>query len=199
MTELRIQPVGTKHIRISGLHPLMAVFLQELPEILEFRDKPPAHERLYPTPTADDGAANREWQDSIEPELRHLFTSAGDTVARDLTGLAPQPGTPARLCVTISAAHVSAWMSAINQARLILGALFGIADEQDMFIAAFDPQNPKHTAAFRIEALGELLHKFVELEAGERSEPPPGRPKKAKARLRKARRKKTAPKKKRQP
>lgn len=196
MINLRVRPVDAKRIRISGIHPLLAVCLQELPLILELRDKGPVHARLFPPLTAADVAANREWQEIMEPDLRHLFVSAGETVVRDLTGLAPQPRAPTRLCVTISAVHVSAWMSALNQARLILGTLFGIADEQDMLIAEFDPHDPKHVAIVKIELLGELLGKFVELETGERAGSTRRPRKKVKTKRRVTRRKKSAPKKK---
>ena len=54
-------------------------------------------------------------------------------------------------------------MSALNQARLILGEIHQI-NEEDMNRVDFDPQNPKHLAALRIHLLGYLLQLFVELE-----------------------------------
>jgi hypothetical protein len=197
MISLRVRSVDAKRIRISGIHPLLAVCLQELPLILELRDKEPVRARLFPPPTVEDTAANREWQESIEPDLRHLFVSAGETVVRDLTGLAPQPRAPARLCVTISAMHVNAWMSAINQARLILGVLFGIVDEQDMRIADLDSHNPRHVAIVKIELLGELLGRFVELETGERAGLTSRSRKKTNIKKRVTQRKNSTPKKKR--
>ena len=68
--------------------------------------------------------------------------------------------------VTFAADHVNAWISALNQARLILGEIHEI-DEADMNRSDLDPHNPKHVAAFRIHLLGHLLHLFVELENGD--------------------------------
>ena len=195
MNELKMRPVGAKRIRISGIHPLLAVCLQEMPAILELRDKTPAHERLFPPLTANDRLANAEWQESIEPDLRHLFVSAGETVTRDLTGLSPQPREPKRSCVTIPIAHVSAWMSAVNQARLILGAMFGIANERDMLLTTFDSRNPKQVAIIKIELLGELLARFVDLETGEVTASVRGRRPSGKTGRRAARRKNSTPQK----
>ena len=159
MIHLRVQLHNEKHIRISGIAPALLDSLQALPEILEQRDTPAARQRLLPDPTAGDANANAEWQRLIAPELRHLFVSAGETVLRDLTGITPAGE------VTFAAEHLNAWMSALNQARLILGELHGIT-EADMEQADFDLSTAKGLAVFRIHVLGYLLHLLVELEAG---------------------------------
>ena len=90
MIALRVQPLDEKRVRISGIPPVLAAMLHELPEILELRDSPEAQQRLYPSPTAKDENINKEWAQVTSPELHHLFVSAGETVARDLTALALQ-------------------------------------------------------------------------------------------------------------
>jgi hypothetical protein len=156
---LRVEPVDSKHIRISGIHPVLLDCLHALPEILEQRDTPAARQRLMPDPTTTDTKANTEWQRHVAPELRHLFVAAGETVARDLTGLTPDGQ------LTFSTSHVAAWMSAANQSRLILGELFHITDA-DMESTDFDVKTPKGLAIFRIHVLGWLLQLLVDLEAG---------------------------------
>ncbi|HUI06295.1 MAG TPA: DUF2017 family protein [Verrucomicrobiae bacterium] len=166
MIELRVQPLDEKHIRISGIAPVLAIVLRELPEILEQRDSPDAQDRLFPNPTPADEKINKEWQQMISPELRHLFVSAGETVARDLAGLAASESSPDTYEMTFPVEHLKAWMTALNQARLILAEIHQI-DEENMSVTDFDPQNPKHVAAFRIHLLGYLLHLFVERETGD--------------------------------
>ena len=166
MEDLRVQPVDEKHIRISGIAPVLAVVLRELPEILEQRDSPGPHDRLFPNPTAADDKINQEWQQMNRPELRHLFVSAGETVARDLAGLNASKSSPDTFEITFPVEHVKAWTSALNQARLILAEMHKIEDE-DMNVVQLDPNNRKHVAAFRIHLLGYLLHLFVELEMGD--------------------------------
>jgi hypothetical protein len=163
VTELRVERLDEKHVRISGLTAMLAVMLRETPEILELRDGPDASARLFPDPTATDDKINKEWQQMVTPELRHLFVSAAETVTRDLTVLTGSKGDPEVYEVTFPVEHLSAWMSALNQARLILAEVHKI-DEEDMERRDFDPQNPKHLAVVRIQLLGYLLHLFVELE-----------------------------------
>jgi len=167
--ELKVQPLDEKRILISGIPPGLAAVLHELPEILELRDSPEARARLYPDPTADNDSINREWRQMAGPELRHLFVSAGETVGRDLTAMtvAGESGDAYRVAFPIE--HVPAWMSALNQSRLILGEVHKI-DEAEMIRADFDPQNARQMAALRIHLLGHLLHLFVELEGGDEPE-----------------------------
>ncbi len=171
MNRLRVQPLDEKHIRISGIAPVLAVMLRELPEILELRDSPDAHTRLFPKPTSADDKINKEWQQMVGPELRHLFVSAGETVGRDLAGLAGSESSPETYEITFPVEHLRAWMSALNQARLILAEIHEI-DDEDMKVTDLDPHNSKHVAAFRIHLLGYLLHLFVELETGDESADP---------------------------
>ena len=169
MTGLGVQPFDEKHIRISGIPPVLALMLRELPEILELRDSPDAQARLFPNPTAEDQTVNDEWREVTGPELRHLFVSAGETVARDLTALAADETAAEEHQVTFPVEHVNAWMSALNQARLILAAIHNIRDK-DMNRTDFDPTSSKDVAALRIHLLGYLLHLFVELGNGDEPE-----------------------------
>lgn len=171
MIDLRVRSLDEKHIRISGIPPVLAAILRELPVILELRDSLDAQARLFPDPTAEDDRINNEWQQSVTPELRHLFASAGETLTRDLTALTADKKELETYHIDFPIEHVNAWMSAINQARLILGEVHKI-DETDMNHTDFNPESPKHMAALRIHLLGHLLHLFVELESGDGREDP---------------------------
>jgi hypothetical protein len=166
---LRVEPVGEKHIRISGINPVVLDCLHALPEILEQRDSPIVRPRLFPDPMPSDQKANAEWQRLIGPELRHLFASAGEIVVRDLTALSPDPDSDQLCALTFPAEHMKAWMSTLNEARLIMGEQFQVAEE-DMSAADFDVCTPKGLAVFRIHVLGYLLQLFIELESGDEPE-----------------------------
>jgi hypothetical protein len=171
MNDLRVERLDEKHLRLSGLTVMLAVMLREMPEILELRDRPDVSARLFPSPTKTDEKINNEWQQMVSPELRHLFVSATETVTRDLTAMTGDGGDPEVYEVTFAVEHLNAWMSALNQTRLILAEVHHI-DEQDMEQREFDPLNQKHLAALRIQLLGYLLHLFVELENGHESTDP---------------------------
>ena len=161
----RIERVDDKQIRVSGLNPLMTDSLQRLDEILARRDAPAAHDRLFPTPSTE-AKINAEWEQFVTPELRHLFVSAGDTVVRDLTTLGPDPAQLNQFQVQFPAAHLEAWISALNQARLILGAQFAVT-EPDMTRQDLDPRQARDIGLLRIYLLGYLLQLFIEFTAGE--------------------------------
>lgn len=163
MIDLRIERLDEKHVRIGGLTTMLALMLREIPEVLELRDGPDARARLFPSPTAADEKINKEWQQMVSPELRHLFVSATEIVTRDLTAMTGNKEDPELYEVVFPVEHFSAWMSALNQTRLILAEVYKIGEEE-MEQRDFDPQNPKHLAVLRIQLLGYLLHLFVELE-----------------------------------
>ena len=163
MKHLRLQPDSPQRLRLSGLDPVLLDCLQSLPAILEQRDAPGVRPRLFPDP-ATSPEANRDWQQFVAPELNHLFVAAGETLVRDLSTLAADPDHKNHFQVTFAADHLSAWMSALNQARLILGELFGIT-ESDMNKADLDLEQPKDLAIFRINVLGYLLQLLVEFSS----------------------------------
>jgi hypothetical protein len=159
MIRLRVEAVGVKQIRITGVDPVVRGSLFALPEILDQRDLPAARQRLLPPPTAGHEEINADWLLAVAPDLRHAFVSAGETVIRDLTGLTEKGE------LVFAADHINAWMSALNEARLILSEVFQITDA-DMETADIDVTTPKGMAIFRIHVLGWLLQLIVDLEAG---------------------------------
>ena len=160
MKHLRVQPDGEKHIRITGIDPVLLDCLHSLPETLEQRDSPAVRDRLFPDLTTDDDDANRDWQQFVAPELHHLFASAGETVVRDLTAMQSDPTHADLLQLTFPAEHLPSWLTAVNQARLILGEVFDVT-ESDMDDTDFDLKTPKDLALLRIHILGYLLELLV--------------------------------------
>lgn len=119
-------------LSIEGLFPLHVAALVEVPELL---DKPEgeARRRLFPEPSHDE-KQKAEWERLVRPELFALLASAREILLRDLRGVEPaEPlgGVP-RWNVTIPAQHVNAWISALNAARLALGAQHGVESEEDL-------------------------------------------------------------------
>ncbi|MCG3148878.1 MAG: hypothetical protein PCFJNLEI_02327 [Verrucomicrobiae bacterium] len=166
MIHLRVQPDGPKNLRITGIDPVVLDSLFALPEILELRDKPAARDRLLPVPTADNEALNADWQQNVTPDLRHLFVTASETVLRDLTGVEPDPRAKQLQQLTFPAEHLNAWLSAVNQARLILGELHHVT-EADMANADFNLAEPRDLALLRIHVLGYLLEYLVKISGSD--------------------------------
>ena len=160
MIPLRIEAVDEKTVRLTGIPPLVADCLQRLDEILAQRDSQPARQRLLPKPSSDE-VINAEWEQLVTPDLRHLFVTAAETVLRDLTALEPTPQRENLFCLAFPAAHLDAWMSAINQARLILSEQFNVTD-LEMERCNLDPRCESDLALIRIHLLGWLLEVLVQ-------------------------------------
>ena len=119
-------------VAVTGLFPLHVAALTEIPTLI---DKPEgdARRRLFPEPS-DDAKQREDWDRLVRPELFALLASAREIVMRDLEGLKrakPLAGVP-RWRIAIPAPHVNAWISALNAARLALGAEYGVSTEQDL-------------------------------------------------------------------
>ena len=98
--------------------------LKAISSAAEPEESAAAHERLFPMPVADsDKVVCEEWEEFVQPGLRHWFENAVVTVDGDLEPLDEKNS------FVIPAAHVDAWLNALNQARLVLAAKFGITEE----------------------------------------------------------------------
>ncbi len=186
MNYLRVDRPDEKHIRIRGVNPGLEMCLQELPLILSKREEPRAQKRLFPNPTTADDAANQDWQEHVAPDLRHIFESAHETVVRDLVQMqvgpvrkqqkkgAEQSTKPTgkqnktlaqkQFTVIFPAEHLRAWMCAVNEARLILGEIHGVTEE-DMNTFGVLGNNEMRQAVLRIHLLGWLMELLVEADA----------------------------------
>jgi Domain of unknown function (DUF2017) len=134
----------------------IAFCLLQVPAIVARRDDPEMRSRIYPDATAGDAARNAEWHRLMDGELRHLFESAARTLERDLGAF-----DVARREVAFPAAHLTAWMTAINQARVVLAELHGFG-ESDLASTELDADDPRGAALVELQILGYVLQVLVE-------------------------------------
>jgi hypothetical protein len=162
---------------VEGLFPLHVAALIEVPELLE-RPDGEVKRRLFPEPS-DDAKQKEDWDRLVRPELFALLASAREILLRDLRGLEPaEPaaGVP-RWSVTVPAQHVNAWISALNAARLALGAQFGVETEKDLHPQLEEKDgkievDERTLAVIKISALADIQHLLI-LEGLPESERPP--------------------------
>ncbi len=155
----RVERQSDGSIALEGLAPPYVFMLFELPGMLGPDQPDEVKQRLFPDPSEDD-ETRRDWARLVHPELYALLASAREIVQRDLAGIVSSGG----LCrLEIPAPHVNAWISALNAARLALGALHGIEDEDDLhpFEAAEEEDevvelDERGLAIVKIHVLGEL-------------------------------------------
>jgi hypothetical protein len=109
-------------------------------------------ERLYPSAYADP-EAEREYRDLIGTSLVDERMEKVNAFAQTLEG-----GTVGRLGWTLEldVEQAEAWLSALNDARLVLGAVVGIVDER-RWEAGPDERDPNSVALYYLGWLQEEL------------------------------------------
>lgn len=127
---------GIRRVRGGGIRVRLSErerdLLRSLPEQMRpalsgSTDVAGVSERLFP-PAYDDPEADREFRRLVGDDLRDERMSSLDTFARTLEG-----GSSSALgwTATLEPAEADAWLSAVNDTRLVLGCLLGITDEHN--------------------------------------------------------------------
>jgi Domain of unknown function (DUF2017) len=124
-----IRRLKESSIELTEIEPIEAELLRKVPSVCDTGEDNRAEARLFSRP-ADviERQFLKDWDEYVRPELRHLFLSARKTVQADLENLLDRPGRLSRLIVP--RAHGDAWLSTLNQARLILASKFEFSDEE---------------------------------------------------------------------
>ncbi len=151
------------------IEPFFLDLLRRLPASVDTSDDPAARARLFgdPIPPGQDGDGfNEDWRQFVEPELRDLFRSARQTVEEDLGSLPPpaekaagdegvdvlDPAAfaPTRHALEIPTRHLEAWLSVLNQARLVIAARRGFGEKEMDEDLPFPPFGERDLDLFRI-------------------------------------------------
>ena len=116
-------------LRISDLDPFLAELLRQIPGSANPEGTPTAEARLFVEPSSEKEIC-AEWKSYVEPELRRLFRSATETVAADLAQLNGNEKSLRNRSLRIPFEHADAWLSALNQARLVIAEKYKFSDEE---------------------------------------------------------------------
>lgn len=154
---LQVVILGDNRMAIRGINAALHYSLQELPEIVRRREHEDVRGRFLQDLIKDNKPVNDDWHATVDTDLHHLFVSAIDTVSRDLTGLQETE-------IQFPSEHLPAWMSALNQARLVLGEWHRV-DETDMQCEQLDVSQARDKALVQIHLLGYLLQALIESDA----------------------------------
>jgi hypothetical protein len=118
-------------LEISDIDPFLAELLRQLPESTNAENVAGAEQRLFSLPAdASQKEICSEWKVYVEPELRRLFRSATETVAADLQQLDKTEKPFANCTLRIPKEHSDAWLSALNQARLVVAAKYDFTEQE---------------------------------------------------------------------
>ncbi len=168
-------------IVFEGIEPFFIDVLRQLPGDAEPGDHPGAHARLFSEPMsgAEDGDDFRQdWKNFVEPGIRELFLSAREIVVGDLADLPPatvkageKDGeefdpiafVPTEHTLTIPVAHMEAWLSVLNQARLVLATRRGFVEKDMERERPFPPfAGPAERDMFKINFYDEIQQLFMQ-------------------------------------
>ena len=161
---LHLQRLADGSLCLAAVDEHWRHILAGVPALLAEPQPPSVGERLFPAPSkrAD---INRDWRELIAPELEALWRANYELMAADLGRM--EKDTAHRGCwrVVFPANHAAAWLSAINQARLVLASRWDVTEE-DMNRPAEDlkPTERDHDI-FLIHLLAYVEQLFI--EAGE--------------------------------
>ncbi|MGH8909479.1 MAG: DUF2017 family protein [Egibacteraceae bacterium] len=120
----------------------------------------PLRDRLFPSAYADDPLAEIEYRELVGSQVQELRVAALRTFARTLEG-----GVTRRLLWTVEldAEEATAWLSAVNDARLTLAMVAGITSEEQWG----DGPDPDDSTSIMLYYLGWLEEQFVAALTGE--------------------------------
>jgi hypothetical protein len=150
---------GTYALRLPGPErELLADLVTQLRELLELTTDDPSVRRLFPTAYHEDPERDREYQQLVRDELLERRLAALDTVEE--TAVADE----------IDEAQLTAWLTALNDLRLVLGTRLDVSEYQE----ALDEDDPAAPAMAVYGYLSVLLGDVVDALAEDL--PPPSEP-----------------------
>ena len=148
-------------LEIRELDPFLGALLRQIPESVEPTDSTAAEERLFSAPAgAEEKEFRDEWKLYVVPELRRLFQSATEIVRQDLEQLHCTKKPFANCTLRIPLAHADAWLSALNQARLVIAASYNFTESElcDHFRSPFGSR--RDLGLFQVNFYG-FLQEFI--------------------------------------
>lgn len=148
MRTMRVMRWKSGHLSLCSIPPVVAMVLSELPGHLGSDQPEAVRKRLFPDPGGDDEFV-AEWRRRQHPELFALLADSRRIVESDLAKLKTGAGgRESRL--EIPPSHVNAWISALNAARLALGAVHDVkpGDLDPDFVP---PRDERGAAIVRID------------------------------------------------
>ncbi|MEO7932651.1 MAG: DUF2017 family protein [Chthoniobacterales bacterium] len=123
---------GSQYAEFLGIDPFLAELIRQIPQAADAEDSALAQGRIFSSPSPDNAELAADWKELVVPELKTQFRSAVSLVEHDLAeNLCESDGDddfPFRLQIPLE--HTDAWLSALNQARLVLTSRYEFSDEE---------------------------------------------------------------------
>lgn len=156
---MQLARIDPQTVALTKIDPFFCGLLQQIVPNASPGDHPAARARIYSSPSAgEEPEFEEDWKEYVEPDLHEHFAASRSLVERDLARLETAPdGEAASLQIPI--AHLDSWISALNQARLVLAEQHSIT-ETDMERRR-TLGDTRGFALFQIGFYGDLMEWFV--------------------------------------
>ncbi|MBI5396386.1 MAG: DUF2017 family protein [Verrucomicrobia bacterium] len=161
MTTLELKRLPDGRLCLGGIDDGWQWALARVPELLAGDQPPAVRERLLPEPS-NNTAINRDWRELIAPELQALWKANYELMAADLARLEKDPEQPDCTRIIFPENHAAAWISAINQARLTLGARWNVTEADMNRPLRKLGRDPREHDILLIHLLASVLQLFIE-------------------------------------
>lgn len=163
--KVRREKSNKQQIVLEEIEPFFLDLLRGLPACAQPGDNPAARARLFSAPMSPGGDGdefNEDWERYVEPEIKELFQSTREIVSEDLAKLPPAPApspagsfepaalAPSKHALEIPRRHAEAWLSVLNQARLIIAARRGFGEREMEEGLPLPPFTERDTDLFRV-------------------------------------------------
>jgi len=121
------------NFRFSRIHPLLGELLQAV-AMDPWERYPEGSARLLPSPCESEDLEDLrlDWQDHVQPGLRHHFDLERAVVSEDLACMIQRKGKIPSWTLEISTDHSDAWLTTLNALRLSLAEEHRFT-ERDLF------------------------------------------------------------------
>lgn len=160
---MRIVRTDSKTVTVGPLDLLYCEFLHQIRNAANPGDNDAARQRLFPSPTnGEHPELDKDWLEYVEPELTDWFTSCLQTVEQDLTDFPAETSNDIGYTLQIPLDHLDAWIHALNQARITLGAKYNFTDA-DMNADIPMEGHDRSFALFQEHFYGFLIECFVRI------------------------------------
>lgn len=143
-------------LRIARLDLFFVELLRQVPVSADPMENDAARQRLYPPVDPGDAKANEEWGAYIHPELKDIFSAAGDVVRDDLENFEQLDETQENWAFEIPVAHFDQWLNVLNQARLALAARFELQEEELSMNGPATIETVRDLSLFQVQFYGFL-------------------------------------------
>ena len=162
---LHLQRLADGNLCLAGVDESWRHILSSVPALLAEPQPPAVRERLLPKPSSQENI-NRDWRELVVPGLEALWRTNYELMAADLGRLEKDPAHGESWRVVFPANHAAAWLSALNQARLVMGSRWDVT-EADLNRPAkhLKPTERDHDI-FLIHLLAYVEQMFIEAEEG---------------------------------